>query len=134
MPGLIRSPQSLMPLGLPLRTRNTIVEVYGALLSGRRLCQFSGSSLPRVAICIHITGQSQRHDIGRQSFDHRAGLFARAAVRLVDPHVLAGLRLPVARELGVVVDVQLAGRIVGDIQDGDAGRLRQRRAEQRRAQ
>src|SRR5882724_4833982 len=49
MPGLIRSGQSLMPLGLPLRTRNTIVEVYGELLSGKRLAQLMGSSFPWVA-------------------------------------------------------------------------------------
>src|SRR5690606_5445058 len=34
-----RSGQSLMFFGLPLRTRNTIVEVYGELFSGRRFCQ-----------------------------------------------------------------------------------------------
>src|SRR3546814_11783549 len=44
-PGLMRSFQSLMCLGLPLLTRNTMVDVYGALLCGRRLCQFSGSAL-----------------------------------------------------------------------------------------
>src|SRR3954452_10366923 len=49
MPGLTRSLQSLMPLGLPLRTRNTMVEVYGELLSVRRLAQLIGSSLPCVA-------------------------------------------------------------------------------------
>src|SRR5207247_7451506 len=44
-PGLIRSSQSLMPLGFPLRTRKIIVEVYGELLFGRRDCQFAGNSL-----------------------------------------------------------------------------------------
>ncbi|MNH40658.1 hypothetical protein D3C79_1020140 [compost metagenome] len=47
---LIRSPQSLMPFGLPLRTRNTMVEVYGVLASGRRFCQSSGKVLPSLAI------------------------------------------------------------------------------------
>jgi len=28
-----------MPLGFPLRTRKTIVELYGALLWGSRFCQ-----------------------------------------------------------------------------------------------
>ena len=49
-PRFARSSQSLMPLGLPLRTRNTIVDVYGELLCGKRVCQFSGSSLPFCAI------------------------------------------------------------------------------------
>src|SRR4030095_13804729 len=39
-----------MFFGLPLRTRHTIVEVYGELLCGRRDCQFTGRSLPFVAI------------------------------------------------------------------------------------
>src|SRR3569832_873427 len=38
-----------MPLGFPLRTRNTIVEVYGELFSERRLAQLMGNSLPCVA-------------------------------------------------------------------------------------
>ena len=42
MPGLIKSSQSLIPLGFPLRTRKTIVEVYGELLFGRRFCQSGG--------------------------------------------------------------------------------------------
>ena len=39
IPGLTRSLQSLMFLGFPLRTRNTIVDVYGVLLFGSRFCQ-----------------------------------------------------------------------------------------------
>src|SRR5690242_1983611 len=35
-PGLTRSSQSLMPFGLPLRTTNTIVDVYGDELLGSR--------------------------------------------------------------------------------------------------
>jgi hypothetical protein len=33
-------------LRLPLRTRNTIVDVYGALLSGKRVCQLAPRRLP----------------------------------------------------------------------------------------
>src|SRR5918993_3647854 len=32
-----------MPFGLPLRTRNTIVDVYGELLFGKRDCHDAGS-------------------------------------------------------------------------------------------
>src|SRR5688572_27334422 len=48
-PGLARSVQSLMPFGLPLRTRITVVEVLGAALLGRRLAQ-SVAIRPRLAI------------------------------------------------------------------------------------
>ncbi|AHB50418.1 hypothetical protein W911_16525 [Hyphomicrobium nitrativorans NL23] len=39
MPGFVRSFQSLIPFGLPLRTRNTLVEVYGAASCGNLLFQ-----------------------------------------------------------------------------------------------
>ena len=38
-PGFARSSQSLMPLGLPLRTRNSIVEYVGDALFGKRFAQ-----------------------------------------------------------------------------------------------
>src|SRR6516162_9522779 len=40
-PGLTRSGQSLIPLGLPLRTTNTIVEKYGSDLLGSFSSQVS---------------------------------------------------------------------------------------------
>ena len=48
-PGLARSAQSLMPLGLPLRTRITVTDVVGALLCGKRLAQSTGTRAPRSA-------------------------------------------------------------------------------------
>ena len=39
-PDLVKSFQSLIFLGLPLRTKNTTVEVYGAELLGNCFCQF----------------------------------------------------------------------------------------------
>ncbi len=45
MPGLTMSDQSLMPFGLPLRTRKTIVEEYGVELFFSFFCQSGESSL-----------------------------------------------------------------------------------------
>src|SRR5690242_7003279 len=45
-PGLARSSQSVICLGLPLRTRNTMVEVYGALLLGKRVAQSADEISP----------------------------------------------------------------------------------------
>ena len=42
-PSPSKSGQSRMPFGLPLRTRNTIVDVYGELLFGKRDCHDAGS-------------------------------------------------------------------------------------------
>jgi hypothetical protein len=47
-------------------------------------------------------------------------------VRLLDRDVLAGLRLPEFRELGVVIRVELARRVVRDVQQRIARRVRGR--------
>src|SRR4030095_9210672 len=64
-----------MFFGLPLRTRHTIVEVYGELLCGRRDCQFTGSSLPFVAIAsTSPASASVTTSAGRPSMTVRACL------------------------------------------------------------
>ena len=73
--------------------------------------------------CIHITGQRQRDHIGINAVNHRPRLLARAAVRLLDRDNLASLGPPVFDEGGVVVHVQLAGRVVGHIEQRDRRRL-----------
>ena len=65
---------------------------------------------------VDVVGERQRDDVGGQAVDHRARLLARAAVRLADRDVLAGLLLPVLREGLVVVVVQLARRVVRDVE------------------
>ncbi len=98
MPGFTRSGQSLIFFGLPLRTRNTIVDVYGALLFGSRLSQFNGSSF---ACCAMLSMSAARASVttspGKPSMT-RARLAPRPAVRLIDAHRLAGLRLPILGE------------------------------------
>ena len=86
-----------MPFGLPLRTSSTIVDVYGALLCGSRFCQSAAISLPIVGDRVDVVGERERDDVRFESVDDGAGLFARAAVRLVDGDVLTGLRLPLLR-------------------------------------
>src|SRR5215468_7151480 len=74
-PGRVRSAQSLIPLGLPLRTRNTIVEVYGELLSARRLAQLIGNSLPCAATAsISAASASVTTSAARPSITERACL------------------------------------------------------------
>ena len=48
--GRMRSFQSLIPFGLPLRTTNATVDANGVLLCGSFFCQSAGSVLPRAAI------------------------------------------------------------------------------------
>src|SRR6185503_7122473 len=75
IPGRVRSLQSLMFFGLPLRTRNTIVDVYGALLCGSRDCQLTGSNLPLVAIAsMSPASASVTTSAGRPSMTVRACL------------------------------------------------------------
>ena len=59
-----------MPFGLPLRTRNTIVDVYGVLLCGRRFCQSAGSSFAVVGDRVDVVGERQRDDVGVEAVDH----------------------------------------------------------------
>ncbi len=65
---------------------------------------------------VDVVGQGQGDDVGLQAVDHRTGLLARSAVALVDGQVLADLVLPVLGVGGVDVLVELAGRIVADVQ------------------
>ena len=104
-----------------------MVEVYGALLSGRRFCQSAGDQLAVLGDRVDVVGERQRHDVGLEAVDDRARLLARAAVRLVDGDVVAGLRLPVLGEGRVEVLVELARRVVGDVQQ----RRRQPRSSRR---
>ena len=65
---------------------------------------------------VDVVGQRQGYDIGLQTVNHRAGLLARSTVGLLDRDCLAGLRLPVFGESLVEILIQLARRIVGNIQ------------------
>jgi hypothetical protein len=75
-----------------------------------------GQQLAELADLVDVAGQGQGHHVGLEAVDHRAGLLARAAVRLLHGHRLVALGLPVLAERGVVLLVQLAGRIVGHVE------------------
>ncbi len=106
-----------MPFGLPLRTRNTIVDVYGALLFGRNLIQ-PGVIRPAFRDRLDVVGERERDDIGFEAVDHRARLSARARVRLAKRDFLStGFRRPVFGERFVERAIQLSGGIVGDVQE-----------------
>ncbi len=92
-PGLIRSSQSLIPFGLPLRTRKLIVEVYGQLLFGRRFCQSSGTRSPWVCSASISAAKRQGHHVCSKPVDHGARLFSRSAMRLLDNDIFPGLGL-----------------------------------------
>ena len=91
--------------------------------------------MPFLASCVDVAGERQRHDVGLEAVDDRARLLAGAAVRLLDGDVLAGLRLPVLGEGRVEVLIELARRIVGDVEQrrvGVGGRDGQRQADGQR--
>ncbi len=72
---------------------------------------------------VHVASESERHDIGVETVDNGARLLARAAVRLLDGHVFVGGRLPVLGEGCVEFLIELAGRVIGDIEEfGGIGR------------
>ncbi|MOA12127.1 hypothetical protein D3C78_1320970 [compost metagenome] len=70
---------------------------------------------------IDVIGQRQRHHIGLQSIYHGASLLAGATVRLANHHIIASLGFPLLGEGAVICLEQLAGRIVGDVEQTDLG-------------
>ena len=65
---------------------------------------------PFAADGVGVRPQGQRDHIGLQAVDHRAGLTAGAAVRLVDRHLRASFFLVLGDEAIVEVAPQLARR------------------------
>ncbi|MPN55816.1 hypothetical protein SDC9_203500 [bioreactor metagenome] len=65
---------------------------------------------------LHVGRGVERHHIGVQSVVHGARLGAGASVRLVDLHILAGGLLVVRGEGDVVVLVELARYVVGNVE------------------
>ena len=71
-----------------------MVDVYGELLFGRRVLPSWPAAASRWRDA-SMSPPGERHDVGLQAVDHRAGLLARAAVRLLDGDLVAGLLEPV---------------------------------------
>ncbi len=131
-PGFARSPQSLMPFGISLPDEEHDGRRVGGAVVGQ-----TGLPVGRQRPCllgdlVDVVGQRQGDHVGLQAVDHRAGLLARAAVRLPNGHVLSGLALPVGGELGVEVLVELPRRIVRHVEQRHRlGRLPERGRHQR---
>ena len=82
---------------------------------------------------VDVIGEREGHDVGGQAVDNRARLLARSAVGLLDLDRLAGLG-ELARERRVDVGIELAGRIIRDIEQRYVGSARdtaRNRSEQR---
>gem|GEM_PF-3917182 len=78
-----------------------------------------GNQLRLVVQRVNIVGQCQGDNIGFESVNYRAGLFARAAVGLIDSDGVAGLGFPLFGEGGVEFLIQLARRVVRNIEQRD---------------
>ena len=80
--------------------------------------------------CVDVGSEGQGNDVRCQSVDDRSGLLPRAAVRLVDYDLLTCFGFVLFNESLIALLVELAGRIVGNIQQTD--RLTQAGAWQKR--
>ena len=78
---------------------------------------------------VDVAGERERDDVGVEAVDDRARLLARAAVRLAHRDDVAGLRLPVGGERRVVLLVELARRVVRDVEQRHRRRVRGRDGE-----
>ena len=65
---------------------------------------------------IDVRRKRQGHDVGLETVDDRPRLFARTAVRLLDRNRLSGLGLPVFCKRCVEILVELACRIIGNVE------------------
>jgi hypothetical protein len=65
---------------------------------------------------VNVAGQRERDHIRFQPVDHRTRLFAGAAVRGADDEGFAGLLLPLRLEALVDLGVELAGGVVGHVE------------------
>ena len=66
--------------------------------------------------------QGQRHHIGLQAVDDGTGLLAGAAMGLLDLHILTSLGLPILGEGGIDGLIKLSRRVIGNVEDGRAGK------------
>ena len=78
---------------------------------------------------VDVAFERQRHDVGVEPVDDGAGLLAGAAMRLLDGHGLAGVGLPLGGESGVEILVELAGRVIGDVEERGVGKCEAEDAE-----
>ncbi len=65
---------------------------------------------------IDVRREGERHNVGRETIDHRTSLFARTTVRLFNRDGVARLFFPVTGESRVVINVEFPRRIVGNIE------------------
>ena len=89
-------------------------------MCGKRVCQSAGNSFGDLGDLVHVVGDRQRQHVGLQSVDHGPGLRAGPAVRLFDRDFLASLLLPMLGKFVVELDIQLAGRVVRNVEQRDA--------------
>jgi|GEM_PF-4554795 len=93
------------------------------------LAPVGGDLLGQLGDGVDVRGDAERHHVGVHPVDDRARLGAGAAMGGAHRHGLPGLGLPVLGERGVDVAVELAGRVVGDVEERGLGRHRGRRRE-----
>ena len=104
----------------------------GRAVVGQPTLPVGGQQLALACQCVDVIGERERDHVGRQAIDDHARLLPRAAVRLPDRDVLAGLLLPELRELVVVRIVELTRRVVRHVEQRHlgAGGGAEQRAEQ----
>ena len=93
----------------------------------RQACLPVGCDLTVCGNRVDVVGEGKSDDVRSEAVDHRTGLLARAAMRLLHGYGLAGLFLPVFGEQRVVSVVKLARRIVGNVEQGGVGSRDNRR-------
>ena len=99
-------------------------------MSWQALLPIGRNEIALLGELVDVTGERQRDDVGLEAVDDRARLFAGAAVRLLDRDVFAGLLFPVLDERGVELLIELARRVIGNVQQRRLGQRNVRAADE----
>ncbi len=99
-----------------------MVDVYGVLLSGNSFCQLASIILPLRTMALMSAASASVTHVRLVAVDHGTCLAARAAVRRLEIDLLPRLGFPVPGERSVVLLIELARRVVRDVEERDGVR------------
>ena len=106
-------------LGVSFADQKRDRRAVGCAIIGKACLPVCGNRLGLLGDGIDIVRQCQRHDVGLQTVDDGACLFARSSVGLQDLDGLAGLSQPVLGEGRIELLIHLTCRVIRHVQKRD---------------
>ena len=104
-------------LGVALAHQEDDGRGVGRVVVGQRAAPVGADLAGRLGDGVDVGLKRQRDDVGLEPVDDGAGLLAGTGMGVLDAHRLALRLLPVFCEGGVELAIELARRVVGDVDD-----------------